>query len=304
MNKTGLVLNIENNTATLVTSSGEFVKVIASKSKPKIGETYSGAVKKENNYLRYLATVAALLIIFIGGGGTAYAYYTPTATVLISINPSIELKINRFDKIIKVSPKNTDGETLLKSVKLKNKNIDEALTLVVEQAKKDNFINEDYIAQGKTISVKIYSNNSNKIINIDKFEKTIDENKINTDIDNNGEKSKVEFSKKQAPAGTNNNNSKDSSLEENNSSKETSDKKNKSNNNENSNKKDNSSSKEQSIQPSKNQSSNKNSTSTNSNVNTANNNSENSSVEKQSKTNEKQDANKNSTNAEHEKNKK
>src|ERR1700674_395384 len=113
MNKTGLVLKVEKNRATLLTNTGEFVKVVFSKDMPKVGETYSGVVRNERNYLKYLTAAAALFIVFLSGGGAAYAYYTPVATIQVSINPSIELKINRFDRIIQSSPINTDGVTLL-----------------------------------------------------------------------------------------------------------------------------------------------------------------------------------------------
>ncbi len=197
MNKTGLVLKVEKNSAILVTNTGEFVKVIASTNSPKIGETYTGTIKKEKSYIKQIIAVAALFMIFISGGGAygAYAYYTPTATIQVSINPSIELKINRFHRIIKSSPTNTDGKTLLENLELKNKNIDDALILVIAQAKKDNFINDNYISQGKTISVEISSKGSEKTIKLDKLKRYIEENKINTTIDNNGKESKQEFIK-------------------------------------------------------------------------------------------------------------
>lgn len=209
MYKTGLVLKVERNKATLLTDTGEFVKVGFSKTLPKVGETYSGSVEIERNYLKHLAAVAALFMIFLSGGGVAYAYYTPVATIQVSINPSIELKINRFDKIIKSTPINTDGVTLLQNLQLKNKNVNEALTLVVNKAKKDNFINEDYNTQGKTISVKISAKDNVKTIKLEAFQKYIAQNKINTKIDDNGKKTNQEFTKvdksinKQAPTGSN-----------------------------------------------------------------------------------------------------
>lgn len=192
MNKTGLVLKAEKNIVLLVTSTGEFVKVIASSNPPKIGETYTGSQKKEHNYLRHFTAAAALFLIFLSGG-SAYAYYTPAAIIKVDINPSIELRINYFNRIIKSLPLNADGKILLGTLQLENKSIDEALTLVIDQAKKDNFINDTYIEQGKTVSIKISSNNSNKNINLDKFEKYIVENKINTQINNNGKENKKEF---------------------------------------------------------------------------------------------------------------
>lgn len=208
MNKTGLVLKVERNRATLLTNTGEFVKVAFSKNLPKIGETYSGDVKKEKNYLKYLTAAVALFIVFLSGGGAAYAYYTPVATIQVSINPSIELKINRFDKIIKYTPINADGVTLLQNLKLKNKNIDDALTLVVDEAKKDNFIKDNYNELGKTISVTISAKGSDKIIKLDKFQEYIAQNKINTKIDDNGKKTNQEFTdidksiNKEVPADT------------------------------------------------------------------------------------------------------
>jgi AAA ATPase containing von Willebrand factor type A (vWA) domain len=135
-----------------------------------------------------------LFVISFGGG---YAYYTPAATIQVSINPQIELKINRFNRIIECSPLNDDGKIILEDMKIKNKNIDDALILVVEEAKKDNFITDKYNAQGKIISVKISANNSNKTININKFEKYIDQSKINSQFDNNGQKSELKFNEKQ-----------------------------------------------------------------------------------------------------------
>jgi len=208
MNKTGLVLKVEKSRATLLTSTGEFVKVSLSKKHPKIGENYCGQVYKKLIYLRYLRAAASLLIVFLFGGGATYAYYAPVAKIQVIINPSIELLINRFDKIVKSSPLNADGATLLKNLHIKNKNIDEALTLVVEEAKNDNFINNNYKEQGKTILVKVEAKDSDKIINLDKFQQYISQNKINTKIDDNGKKTDQEFNKidknvnKEAPKNT------------------------------------------------------------------------------------------------------
>ncbi|MDP4143554.1 MAG: anti-sigma factor domain-containing protein [Bacillota bacterium] len=230
MNKTGLVMKIEKNSAVLATSAGEFVKVAISTPAPKIGETYTGTVKKEISYTRHLAAAVALFAIFLFGG-SAYAYNTPMATVQVNINPSIELKTNRFDRIITATPINGDGETLLKQLKLKNKKIDDALILVINQAKRDKFINDSYIASGRTITVKVSSKNTEKTINLDKFEKFIADQKINATINNNGKETNDKFYNEN----TNNESSKNISPQ-NNESKAINDQ---SKDNENNNKQDN-----------------------------------------------------------------
>lgn len=194
MNKTGLVLKVEKNTAVLVTNTGEFVKVSASENIPKIGETYTGRMKKDHSYIKHLAAASLFFFIFLCSGGV-FAYYTPAATIQVNINPSIELKTNIFDRIIEASPNNSDGKTLLGNLKLKNKNINEALILVVEQSEKYKFINDKYITAGKTISVNVSAKIKLKAIKLDKFQNYISEKKINTIINNNGKEHDQEFNK-------------------------------------------------------------------------------------------------------------
>jgi len=192
MNKTGVVLKIEKKYVLLMTSTGEFVKVKLSTRKPKIGENYTGVMVRNKKSFKHYIAAAMLLFMVLSGGGT-YTYLTPVASIELNINPAIEIKINRFNKIISYSPLNSDGKTILEHLKLKNKNIDEALVLVVNQAKKDNFINNNYIEQGKIISIKVQCKDETKTINLEKFEECIVENKINMQLNNNGKESKQEF---------------------------------------------------------------------------------------------------------------
>ncbi|OPJ62117.1 anti-sigma factor domain-containing protein [Clostridium oryzae] len=194
MAKTGLVLKIENNTAIIITPSGEFAKVAISGKPPKIGDTYTGNLKRKHSYIRYLSAAVVLFMIFIFGGGT-YGYCSTAQIVKVSINPSVELKVNYFGKIIKYAPLNNDGRILLKNLKLNNKTTDDALVALVKKAEKDNFINKDYTLKGKTISVEISSTSFYKSAKLDKFNSYVSDEKINTIIDNNGTHSSKKFNK-------------------------------------------------------------------------------------------------------------
>ena len=48
------------------------------------------------------------MFIFISSA-FAYAYYTPVTTVVLSINPSISIEANRWNKIISSKALNSDG---------------------------------------------------------------------------------------------------------------------------------------------------------------------------------------------------
>ncbi len=58
-----------------------------------------------------LAAAAACLVLLLTGAG-AWACFTPTSTVSIDVNPSLELRVNRFDRVISVSGFNEEGQTL------------------------------------------------------------------------------------------------------------------------------------------------------------------------------------------------
>lgn len=58
---------------------------------------------------RWVSAVACFMVILLGTGGYL-TYFTPTSAISIDINPSMELSINRFDRVIGVQ---TYGEAEL-----------------------------------------------------------------------------------------------------------------------------------------------------------------------------------------------
>jgi hypothetical protein len=185
--RSGLVMKIEHSTVYLMTADGEFVKVRLDKkeSLPIIGSEYCGKVIKntfiKSNIIKY-ASVACLMLFTLLSGGGAYAYYKPVSTVTISINPVIELKSNVWKKVISANPLNGDGKRILQEISLKNKTVEDALILVLAQAKKDKFINENYNKNNKTVEISI----KGKELSLSSFEKKINEDALSVKIDNNG----------------------------------------------------------------------------------------------------------------------
>lgn len=80
--------------------------------------------------LRLAAACAALLIVFVGGG---FAYFTPSAYVDLDVNPSIELVLNRFDRVIEASPYNDDGAAVLRDVDIHHKTYDTAVQILIDK---------------------------------------------------------------------------------------------------------------------------------------------------------------------------
>ncbi|KZL91231.1 anti-sigma factor domain-containing protein [Clostridium magnum] len=185
--RSGIVMKIENSTLYLMTSDGEFVKVRLNKkeSLPMIGSEYCGEIIKpsfiRSSIFKY-ASVASLVLFTLFGGGGAYAYYKPVSTITITINPSIELKSNMWGKVISTNPINEDGKKILEEVSLKNKTVDDALLLVLDQSKKDKFIDDNYVKNNKTVQISV----KGKELSLSSFEKKISEDSLSVQIDNNG----------------------------------------------------------------------------------------------------------------------
>lgn len=187
MNKSGIVLQTHNNTAAIMTEDGQFIRVKIKDTVPQKGEIYSGEIYKKNPAYKHslVAAIISFLIIFSGG---MYTYYAPAAELTISINPSVQITLNRWNRIIDFTPLNDDGEKILLSLKLTNKTLDEGLILIVDQAKADNYINEEYIKSNKAISIHITEDKKGNI-NLTKFEELIETQHLNMEVTNDTIKS-------------------------------------------------------------------------------------------------------------------
>jgi hypothetical protein len=102
------------------------------------------------------AACAFVLICGLSIGGYAY-YKTPVSYLSLDINPSIELGVNAFGKVVSATSYNMDGSTVLKDQSVSNCTVKDAVQLLVQSAAKNGFINSD----GSTvISLTVETNNS------------------------------------------------------------------------------------------------------------------------------------------------
>ena len=73
-------------------------------------------------------------------------YATTYGTVSMDVNPSIEYTINRFDRVLRVTGVNEDGQAVLDAMdkkQLLHKTINEALIATVSQLEADGYWNEE-----------------------------------------------------------------------------------------------------------------------------------------------------------------
>ena len=88
-----------------------------------------------------LATLLACLVLVILAG--SWAWFSPSATISVDINPSLELWINRFDKVVQVVGWNDDGRELAAALDIKYMDYDRALEQIMDSEKVSSLLSGD-----------------------------------------------------------------------------------------------------------------------------------------------------------------
>ena len=90
-----------------------------------------------------LVIPAAIVAVFLLLCGGYYLYFIPTATISIDINPSLELSINRFDRVISVEGYNSDGKMLADTLDIRFMNYQDAITELMENERITDLLSQD-----------------------------------------------------------------------------------------------------------------------------------------------------------------
>lgn len=110
-----------------------------------------------------LAACAFVLLFGLSIGGYIY-YHTPVNYLSLDINPSVELGINAFNRVVSATGYNDDGATILKGQDVTNCNVKDAVKNLVISAAKNGFIKSD----GSTIiSLTAETDNSETASNLE-----------------------------------------------------------------------------------------------------------------------------------------
>lgn len=78
-----------------------------------------------------LGTVCVLFMLFLGAGSYAMLY-VPVSYVSIDVNPSIELSLNRLDRVICATAYNADGQSILERISVDGKYYTDAIDLIMD----------------------------------------------------------------------------------------------------------------------------------------------------------------------------
>lgn len=98
--------------------------------------------------LQYALAAACLFVLLVAGGYSVYI--RPVSYISIDINPSIEMGINRFGRVVSATAYNADGEEILEQVSLKNVSYVQAIDRLLEDG--NEFLTEDSLLVFTVIS--------------------------------------------------------------------------------------------------------------------------------------------------------
>ena len=121
----------------------------------------------EKKIIIIILTVFVLSILGISGF-LIYDNKRIVSTLILDINPSIKITLNKKDKVLSAVPLNDDAKKIV-SNDLKGKKLDNAIEIITNNVIKQGFVEEEKIVVLVNTTGKIESNNVEKIVK-NKFE--------------------------------------------------------------------------------------------------------------------------------------
>ncbi len=105
--------------------------------------------RKSRPMVRLVPALACILLLVMSFAGYRL-YFTPISVISIDINPSLELGVNRFDKIVSIESFNADGEALASQLQIRFMDYSEALEQILA-----NDMVEACLSEDNTLSIAV-----------------------------------------------------------------------------------------------------------------------------------------------------
>lgn len=109
------------------------------------------AAPRRGRRFRFVAVLAAACLCAAVIGGFA-VWQTPIGTVRMSINPEVELDVNRFDRVVALEGENDDGRRLVEGFAYYGRTVDEVSDDLADRAEE-----QGYLEDGGRIEISVES---------------------------------------------------------------------------------------------------------------------------------------------------
>ncbi len=101
--------------------------------------------KKRKPWALRMAGVAAALCLVVGGAVGLRNYqvnHRVDATVSLDVNPSVEIQVNRKDRVLKVTPLNADGEVIVGEMDFSGSDLEVAVNAIIGSMLQNGYLSE------------------------------------------------------------------------------------------------------------------------------------------------------------------
>lgn len=95
-------------------------------------------------YKRMAIIMACFLFVILGQKGYS-SYFTAVSTISIDVNPSVELDINQFEKVIDVKSYTEDGDIVISAVNIRFLDYREAMTLLLQNESITQYLTQEQL---------------------------------------------------------------------------------------------------------------------------------------------------------------
>lgn len=110
---------------------------------------------KQRPVLKY-ALAAICMFLLLGAGGYS-VYRQPVSYISIDVNPSVELGINRFGRVVSADAYNEDGQAVLQQLSLKNIPYVQAINKLLAAEISSGFLKDDSVLVLTVVSTQYAS---------------------------------------------------------------------------------------------------------------------------------------------------
>ena len=94
-----------------------------------------------------MASCLLTMVLLLAGG---WAWFFPSASISVDVNPSIELKVNALDRVIALEGRNSDGAALVKDIDVIGMSYDDAMQRILLSQSM-----EPYLEKNSTITITV-----------------------------------------------------------------------------------------------------------------------------------------------------
>lgn len=119
------------------------------------------AVKKRRYALRRALACACACLALMAGTG-AFAFFHAAAVIGIDVNPSLEIRVNRFDRVLAVEARNEDARAILGDMELRYVDLDTAINALV-----GSMVRQGYLADDGAVLVSVTGGSSKRNIRLE-----------------------------------------------------------------------------------------------------------------------------------------